>query len=145
MEDKKYSSYLNKQTSSVWKLLRDEEFEEGDVWDCVNETKQQYPCSKQVVEEKSMFTNNQTNTAVPRKLPNAAKMIPRNNSFGLPGFGGGDSSISSCDESKPIKQQSAPIKIVDWSKVYGAGRTLKGRDLSKVRNAVLLKTGFLEN
>ncbi|KAH7544394.1 hypothetical protein JRO89_XS15G0159900 [Xanthoceras sorbifolium] len=26
----------------------------------------------------------------------------------------------------------------------GVGRTLKGRDLSKVRNAVLTKTGFLE-
>lgn len=26
----------------------------------------------------------------------------------------------------------------------GAGRTLKGRDLSKVRNAVLTRTGFLE-
>ncbi|WMV48766.1 hypothetical protein MTR67_042151 [Solanum verrucosum] len=90
-----------------------------------------------------------------------------------------------------IVQHSAPVKIPDWSKIYGTklkkeisnfgsddddeeieenvmpphewlakridrreissfsvcegvGRTLKGRDLSRVRNAVLTKTGFLE-
>ncbi|TYJ12907.1 hypothetical protein E1A91_A10G013200v1 [Gossypium mustelinum] len=57
------------------------------------------------------------------------------------------------------QQSSAPVSIPDWSKIYGkhhankdddnnvcegVGRKLKGRDLSKVRNAVLAKTGFLE-
>ncbi|GFP98147.1 hypothetical protein PHJA_001958700 [Phtheirospermum japonicum] len=32
-----------------------------------------------------------------------------------------------------------------FSVCEGAGRTLKGRDLSRVRNAVLIKTGFLES
>ncbi|KAL5720387.1 hypothetical protein ACHQM5_004663 [Ranunculus cassubicifolius] len=32
-----------------------------------------------------------------------------------------------------------------FSVCTGNGRTLKGRDLSKVRNSVLLKTGFLES
>ncbi|KAF1890798.1 hypothetical protein Lal_00043095 [Lupinus albus] len=58
---------------------------------------------------------------------------------------------------------SVPMDIPDWSKIYGKkyctkgsenddddgddmsmGRTLKGRDLSKVRNTILTKTGFIE-
>ena len=37
-------------------------------------------------------------------------------------------------------------KVVDasFSVLEGAGRTLKGRDLSKVRNVVLPKIGFLK-
>lgn len=35
--------------------------------------------------------------------------------------------------------------IFSFSVCEGAGRTLKGRDLSRVRNAVLTKTGFLES
>ncbi|MCL7021944.1 hypothetical protein MKW94_006200 [Papaver nudicaule] len=36
-------------------------------------------------------------------------------------------------------------QISSFSVCEGAGRTLKGRDMSKVRNAVLTRTGFLEN
>ncbi|CAH9083573.1 unnamed protein product [Cuscuta europaea] len=35
-------------------------------------------------------------------------------------------------------------QISSFSVCEGVGRTLKGRDLSRVRNAVLTKTGFLE-
>ncbi|KAJ8532568.1 hypothetical protein K7X08_012491 [Anisodus acutangulus] len=35
-------------------------------------------------------------------------------------------------------------KISSFSVCEGVGRTLKGRDLSRVRNAILSKTGFLE-
>ncbi|KAK6932308.1 Senescence regulator S40 [Dillenia turbinata] len=35
-------------------------------------------------------------------------------------------------------------QISSFSVCEGVGRTLKGRDLSKVRNAILTKTGFLE-
>ncbi|KAB1216237.1 hypothetical protein CJ030_MR4G023940 [Morella rubra] len=43
-----------------------------------------------------------------------------------------------------IARKLARSQISSFSVCEGAGRTLKGRDLSKVRNAVLTKTGFLE-
>lgn len=42
-----------------------------------------------------------------------------------------------------LAKKMAKISISS-SVCEGSGRTLKGRDLSKVRNAVLTKTGFLE-
>ncbi|XP_027333208.1 uncharacterized protein LOC113848045 [Abrus precatorius] len=44
-----------------------------------------------------------------------------------------------------IAKRLARSQISSFSVLEGAGRTLKGRDLSKVRNAVLTKTGFLES
>lgn len=43
-----------------------------------------------------------------------------------------------------LAKKMAKTQISSSSVCEGAGRTLKGRDLSKVRNAVLTKTGFLE-
>lgn len=43
-----------------------------------------------------------------------------------------------------IARKLASSQISSFSVCEGIGRTLKGRDLSKVRNAVLTKTGFLE-
>lgn len=43
-----------------------------------------------------------------------------------------------------LAKKMARSQISSSSVFEGAGRTLKGRDLSKVRNAVLIKTGFLE-
>ncbi|XP_059627883.1 protein S40-7 [Cornus florida] len=43
-----------------------------------------------------------------------------------------------------IARKLARTQITSFSMCEGVGRTLKGRDLSKVRNAILTKTGFLE-
>ncbi|KAK7412669.1 hypothetical protein VNO78_04205 [Psophocarpus tetragonolobus] len=43
-----------------------------------------------------------------------------------------------------IARKLARNQISSFSVCEGMGRTLKGRDLSKVRNAILTKTGFLE-
>jgi len=43
-----------------------------------------------------------------------------------------------------IARQLARSQITSFSVFEGVGRTLKGRDLSRVRNAVLTRTGFLE-
>ncbi|XP_044461377.1 uncharacterized protein LOC123192783 [Mangifera indica] len=43
-----------------------------------------------------------------------------------------------------LARKLARNKISSFSVFEGIGRTLKGRDLSKVRNAILTKTGFLE-
>lgn len=44
-----------------------------------------------------------------------------------------------------LAKKLARSQISSFSVYEGIGRTLKGRDLSKVRNAVLTKTGFLES
>ncbi|KAM7500969.1 hypothetical protein LguiA_025383 [Lonicera macranthoides] len=43
-----------------------------------------------------------------------------------------------------IARRVARSQIASFSMCEGIGRTLKGRDLSKLRNAILTKTGFLE-
>ncbi|XP_052207591.1 uncharacterized protein LOC127811618 [Diospyros lotus] len=43
-----------------------------------------------------------------------------------------------------IARKTARSQTTSFSVCEGAGRTLKGRDLSRVRNAVLTRTGFLE-
>ncbi|QCD79740.1 uncharacterized protein LOC114179361 [Vigna unguiculata] len=43
-----------------------------------------------------------------------------------------------------ISRKLARSQISSFSVCEGIGRTLKGRDLSKVRNAILTKTGFIE-
>lgn len=43
-----------------------------------------------------------------------------------------------------LARKLARSQISSFSVYEGLGRTLKGRDLSRVRNAVLTKTGFLE-
>ncbi|KAL5737615.1 hypothetical protein ACOSP7_030376 [Xanthoceras sorbifolium] len=181
-------------STGVWSSLRDGDFEEEDVW--------------AVLKERSKDSNSifESQNSVKRSLPSASRIIPR------PTIGiSNSSSSSSSSSSRGVKQQSAPVSIPDWSKIYdkkskitfkhhdyddgdgdgdgdedddededededeeddeynckvpphefiarrlarshissfsvfeGVGRTLKGRDLSKVRNAVLTKTGFLE-
>ncbi|KAJ0239485.1 Uncharacterized protein HA466_0231150 [Hirschfeldia incana] len=44
-----------------------------------------------------------------------------------------------------VAKMLARTQISSFSMCEGIGRTLKGRDLSKTRNAVLTKTGFLES
>lgn len=43
-----------------------------------------------------------------------------------------------------IAKKQARSQISSFSVYEGVGRTLKGRDLKNVRNAILTKTGFLE-
>ncbi|XP_060188560.1 protein S40-5-like [Lycium barbarum] len=169
---------LYSQGSSGWTSMRNEEFQEEQIWG-------------DVIDERCEFGSNlsrdkeTSSNFSPRRLPSASMMIPRSNN-------------NSIHKSK-ITQHSAPVHIPDWSKIYGTslkktswrddeyddgssgggyneeeedgeimpphewiakklekskissfsvcegvGRTLKGRDLSRVRNAILSKTGFLE-
>ncbi|KAJ7560464.1 hypothetical protein O6H91_04G131100 [Diphasiastrum complanatum] len=43
-----------------------------------------------------------------------------------------------------LAREYAKSQMTTFSVFEGAGRTLKGRDLSRVRNAVLRKTGFID-
>lgn len=183
---------LLRQSSGLWRSLRDGDFEEEDVWAFLGD---------RTDDSTSMVgKSKEPSISVPRPSSAFARMIPR-----------ATGSNSSSHEVK-IVQQSAPVNIPDWSQISGrkskkayendswlhddddddndgvvnegedsddeddnieednfklppheiiarrlarshissfsvfegVGRTLKGRDLSKVRNAVLTKTGFLE-
>lgn len=219
---------LQRQHSGIWRSLRDEDFEEEEVWDVVNEKPQHSKKTKQPLSSSSSSSSSLViPLSVPRPLPSASRMIPRANSNNNIHSTSYSSTI--VEGNNKVIQQSAPLNIPDWSKIYninknnkkqnkrgsssrlqdydfdedddegggnnehvikyggnydeqedeeddeddefdlklppheflarrlartqissfsvfeGVGRTLKGRDLSKVRNAVLTKTGFLES
>lgn len=178
---------LQKQgVSGLWSI-RNEEFDEEDIWGVLS-TEEKY--NSKVDKSKDLPAS----ISIPRHIPTTPRMITRANIV----------NSRNSIEGRVIQQQTAPVNIPDWSKIYrkkpsknvswlndddddvddqgvmcdgagsdeddgssmpphewvakrlarsqissfsvceGVGRTLKGRDLSKVRNAVLAKTGFLE-
>ena len=204
---------LFRQSSGVWRALRDGDFEEEDVWSVVKD---------RTDSNTKISRSKESSLSVPRHVPTAARMIPK---ASIGGFESSSSSANSNHEGRII-QQSAPVNIPNWPNSYrhkskkvsrntswyddehghdydddgiangerdseeeeeeeedddedndngygddydykvppheiiarrlarsqissfsvfeGVGRTLKGRDLSKVRNAILTKTGFIE-
>lgn len=70
------------------------------------------------------------------------------------GGGGGVGSVDGSDEEEGdqmlppheivARRSSAASPFTSFSVLEGQGRTLKGRDLRRVRNAVLTRTGFLD-
>ncbi|KAK7387757.1 hypothetical protein VNO78_22549 [Psophocarpus tetragonolobus] len=173
------SDFLNKSSGFGGGSMRNEDFDEEEVWGVTMERDNLSP-KMRVSKESSASSSAWRISTSPRK-------IPKTNSVTL-------HSLES--DSNVVKRSSAPIDIPDWSKIYGKkgveegvnrkldcgygdhyndddkddivpphewiarklarsqissfsvceglGRTLKGRDLSKVRNAILTKTGFIE-
>ncbi|KAG5053377.1 hypothetical protein AAZX31_02G274500 [Glycine max] len=103
MEDK-YS--LGRQHSGIWKSLRDGEFDEEEVWD-VFKNRSDYGSSSSGVRK---FKDKGKSSSVPAR-PSSARMIPRSSNSS------NNSSASSSNEAK-VLQQSAPVNIPDWSKIY---------------------------
>ncbi|KAH7861505.1 hypothetical protein Vadar_027122 [Vaccinium darrowii] len=89
---------LYRQGSSGWTSWRNEEFQEEDVWAVCNQGRDFY--------SKPGASSESSPTITPRKLPSAAKMIPR-------------SANSNNTQEPKLVQQSAPVKVPDWSKIYG--------------------------
>ncbi|KAG8385745.1 hypothetical protein BUALT_Bualt03G0077100 [Buddleja alternifolia] len=58
--------------------------------------------------------------------------------------GDGDGDDEMVPPHEYLARRLASTQIASFSMCEGVGRTLKGRDLSKLRNAILTKTGFLE-
>lgn len=199
---------LIRQSSGVWRSLRDGDFEEEDVWSVLKDRTTDHSSNtttKVVRLKESSSSSSSPSLSGPKNVPTASRIIPK---------AGGSSSVNLNHEAKFL-QQSAPVNIPNWpDNIYrhkskkaskneswlddpddddpdddyedddddddcyyyndddyahkvppheliarrlaksqipsfsvfeGVGRTLKGRDLSKVRNAVLTKTGFLES
>lgn len=101
-------------------------------------------------------------SSAPVNIPDWAKIHKRKSSSrindnqheGAERFGGFLGNADASDEEEDteelvpphefIARRLARTPIVSFSMCEGIGRTLKGRDLSRLRNAILAKTGFLE-
>lgn len=113
MEDK-YS--LVRQRSGIWRSLRDGDFEEEEVWEVIKER----PDYSSGVHKH--MGKGSSPVPVPRTLPTAARMIQRDSSS--------NSSASSSQETK-VLQQSAPVNIPDWSKIYRTQQNKAPKNVSK--------------
>ncbi|XP_004500079.1 uncharacterized protein [Cicer arietinum] len=103
--ENKYS--LIRKKSELWRSLRDGDFEEEEVWDVVKDRNDYISEIHKPKDNKDLCS-----LVVPRSIPIpiASRMIPRTSS--------GSSSASSSHETKAF-QQSAPVNIPEWSKIYG--------------------------
>ncbi|CAL9226990.1 unnamed protein product [Arabidopsis halleri] len=140
-------------------LWRDGDFQEDDVWDVLDGYQSPFTTKKWFMIRSNHTTKPSFSTQT--LLPSEPRMIPERQRI---------------EGMAPMRQQSAPVNVPDWSMVQrkktkkvvddenvspeeyfmrrsrsssssvmeGVGRKLKGRDLSKVRNAILKQTGFLE-
>ncbi|CAI9773434.1 unnamed protein product [Fraxinus pennsylvanica] len=145
---------------------RNEEFQEQDLWEVVNERKEpSFTSKRQPTAARIMIRTDNKNHNIdePRTVQNSAPVsIPDwSKIYGESSKNGnGDDFVRSSWESDGdededddgnlipphefIARKLARKQISSFSVCEGAGRTLKGRDLSTVRNAILTKTGFLE-
>ncbi|KAL2316750.1 hypothetical protein Fmac_030626 [Flemingia macrophylla] len=92
---------IGRQHSGIWKSLRDGDFDEEEIWN-VLKNRSDYASSGV---RKFQDRDQSSSLPVPAR-PSAARMIPR-----------ASSSASSSNEAK-VLQQSAPVNIPDWSKIY---------------------------
>ncbi|WVY89294.1 hypothetical protein V8G54_034808 [Vigna mungo] len=100
----KYS--LGRKHSGIWNSLRDGDFDEEEIWDVIKNRSDYGSSGVRKFKEKDQ------SSAVPVPgRPSAARMVPRSSNSS------NSSSGNSSDEAK-VLQQSAPVKIPDWSKIY---------------------------
>lgn len=145
------------------------ELEEEDVWSAVkgrggggdysrglaSATPRTIPGASHVATE----TGTPHQSSAPMNIPDWSKIYRKSNGMvGGSSFSSGSGSYGPRDMEEGegeeedgmvpphewIARKLARTQISSSSMCEGMGRTLKGRDLSKVRNAILTKTGFLE-
>lgn len=151
--------------------MADGEYEEEDVWSYMKEKSPTNSAKR--VKDRSFFSSssssfsfrrNQSSTmevpklnananaeencrkqrpSAPVKVPSWSKTCNRN-AINYDELDDEDDENERVPPHEWIAQKLARNQISSFSVCEGAGRTLKGRDQRKVRNAVLSKTGFLE-
>ncbi|CAJ1971405.1 unnamed protein product [Sphenostylis stenocarpa] len=100
----KYS--LGRKHSGIWNSLTDGDFEEEEIWDVLKNRSDYGSSGVRKFKEKDQSSS----VPVPAR-PSATRMIPRSSNSS------NNTSASSSNEAK-VLQQSAPVKIPDWSKIY---------------------------
>ncbi|TMW93448.1 hypothetical protein EJD97_011679 [Solanum chilense] len=147
------------------KTEKDGDFEEEDVWGYVNER----DSSTVILPRVKSTSHKSSSSSSPVKIPEWSKnsnnkksrrrvrtiITEDDSSFSSVTYPGNVVVVEEEDEDdyssdgivpphEYIARRVARNQIASFSMMEGVGRTLKGRDLSKLRNAILTKTGFLE-
>ncbi|XP_027338211.1 uncharacterized protein LOC113852166 [Abrus precatorius] len=161
--------FLNKSWGFGGRAMEDKEFDEEDVWSVNNERVESGPKTTRACKESSGSSSAWRLPSAPRKIPRAntasdaslvqgssapmdipdwSKIYGKNCKKGSRDDGVCNKGDDEDDDMVPphewIARKLARSQISSFSVCEGMGRTLKGRDLSKVRNAILTKTGFIE-
>ncbi|XP_058728129.1 protein S40-7-like [Vicia villosa] len=156
--------FKNKNTSSC--VREDHDFDEQDVWGECDYTSNINRVSKDKDSSSSSAWKNipkgnahalvsdesfvKGSSSAPMNIPDWSKVYGKKNckNGGLHGYDNEDDEDDEEGDMVPphewIARKLARSQISSFSVCEGMGRTLKGRDLSKVRNAILSKTGFIE-
>ncbi|KAK8953285.1 hypothetical protein KSP40_PGU019123 [Platanthera guangdongensis] len=120
----------------------EEEFDEEEVWATVMEKKGDSPKTRRQLNASFSSNSEQSKCSAPVNIPSRA---------GLEGGRNAEHEEEDDEEEAEkipphelLARKMARSQISSSSVCEGAGRTLKGRDQRKVRDAVLTKTGFLE-
>ncbi|KAI3732091.1 hypothetical protein L1987_63288 [Smallanthus sonchifolius] len=131
------------------RLIKDEDFQEDEVWAFGKRVEESNP--KLNISEKleryiphHQQQQKQQQSAAPIRIPDWSKGLNHGcykDDYDVSGIHGDDEMMPPHEY---INRRVARSQIASFSMCEGVGRTLKGRDLSKLRNAILTKTGFLE-
>ncbi|EOA25348.1 hypothetical protein CARUB_v10018671mg [Capsella rubella] len=96
-------------------------------------------------------TTTVVSSSLPVNVPDWSKILGKENnrhvrrkSIENDDDGGGYGGVGGGGEVLPPHEYLAKTRMASFSVHEGVGRTLKGRDMSRVRNAILEKTGFLD-
>ncbi|GAU41944.1 hypothetical protein TSUD_380490 [Trifolium subterraneum] len=166
-----WSVFKNKTTSFYdgSKEEEDKDFDEEDVWGDFGSKKMKRVSKDSSGSSSSAWTLSRKNipksnttllpvvsddpfvrgSSAPMNIPDWSKVYGKNDGLHDNGddYGDDDEDDEDGDVVPPhewIAKKLARSQISSFSVCEGMGRTLKGRDLSKVRNAILTKTGFIE-
>lgn len=138
----------------VWSSLRDGDFQEDDVWDVLDGYQSSFMMSNHT--SKPSFSTKTLHPSEPRMIPERqriegmAPMRQHSAPLNVPDW----SMVHMTKKTKKVDEDDDNVSPEEYfgrrsrssssSVMEGVGRKLKGRDLSKVRNAILKQTGFLE-
>lgn len=153
------------------KAKEDEDFQEEEVWgnwgamregesSDIRPTKSHQSSSGKIPPSASRVNNHGYEASYPKTIPEWSKVHYKKPNTGFSegvswaaynvdkNDDDGDDDEENDHEMVPpheiVARRVARSAVVSSSMCEGVGRTLKGRDLSKLRNAILTKTGFLE-
>ncbi|XP_057764895.1 protein S40-7-like [Salvia miltiorrhiza] len=135
-----------------------EDYEEEEVWAMLKAKDQGSNSISKIT--RNLSTSSSTSRAIPRSasssggassapltIPDWSKILkkkPKKNMWDDGDDGDGDGDDEMLPPHEYLARRLASTQIASFSMCEGVGRTLKGRDLSNLRNAILTKTGFLE-
>ncbi|KAJ8761824.1 hypothetical protein K2173_004673 [Erythroxylum novogranatense] len=91
--------------------MRNEEFEEDDVWSVVSSAIKEREDSSPKIRKSNDYSSSGSSSAAWR-LPSAPRMIRRYNTTNT-------NTTAGSHEAKVVQRSSAPMNIPDWSKIYG--------------------------